>query len=701
MIASTINTSTIIVDGNQSGKILFSIVYDEQSRVVKIDPVRDLKAGEKVRVILTSEILTVDQGHIPPYMYSFKIKPTGGSGIFPETVTSYLGEDPISAMLTGDFDRDGDLDLCVIRTENSLKKLYVIKNGGTGRFSDTTSKTILNQDFNGMLIGDYDNDGDLDVAITKTDFLYISIINIFKNNGLGEFSFHSSLNNIQGTYLEQADIDNDNDIDFVMLTRYSINQYKNNGDGVFSYYTYFGIGCQYYFFNFGYLAVDDFDGDNDQDIYYMGQFREEEPGYVCFENRMYLNNGSGDFNRYNISNPVNPSYMVTNDLNNDRKIDIIMPPYRLLKYNRNLYTSFFQEAAYPGSATTGDFDGDGDLDVILAGSSDTQPTVNFNDGQGNFTSNSVFNPEYEGGGYPAGDFDNDGDLDILKGGTSPGEIKVYKNFTYCSIFGPSLINIDSVNIIYNCSGSEGYWILTNNPPCNASISGNNYNDTILVNSGNSLGTFDLSFYLPDSTLFCSKTVSIDDPLPVDLISFYSTINEREVILNWTTASELNNYGFDIERLFLNSEENQWDKIGFVRGLGTASYSNEYIFHDKNLLSGNYKYRLKQIDINGAFKYHDLESDITLGIPVKFALYQNYPNPFNPVTIIDYDIAAGSFVSLKIFDNSGREVSSLINEFKPAGYYSVSFNASGLASGVYYYRLSADKFIVTKKLAVIK
>lgn len=106
------------------------------------------------------------------------------------------------------------------------------------------------------------------------------------------------------------------------------------------------------------------------------------------------------------------------------------------------------------------------------------------------------------------------------------------------------------------------------------------------------------------------------------------------MLNWSTSSETNNYGFDIERSLINTE---WNKIGFVSGNGTSSSINNYLFEDKNLNSGKYKYRLRQVDYNGNYEYYNLTNEVVIGTPDKFSLKQNYPNPFNPSTKIEFDI----------------------------------------------------------------
>jgi len=191
-------------------------------------------------------------------------------------------------------------------------------------------------------------------------------------------------------------------------------------------------------------------------------------------------------------------------------------------------------------------------------------------------------------------------------------------------------------------------------------------------------------------------------LPVELASFTSTVNRRDVTLNWTTATENNNSGFDIERSIVNDE---WSMVGNVSGNGTSTTPHNYTFDDRGLNSGKYNYRLKQIDFNGNFAYYNLSNEVIIGVPTKFDLSQNYPNPFNPSTKINYDLPFDSKVSIKLFDLSGREVANLVNEVKTAGYHTINFNASNLSSGVYFYKISAEgnenSFVSTKKMMLIK
>jgi hypothetical protein len=187
------------------------------------------------------------------------------------------------------------------------------------------------------------------------------------------------------------------------------------------------------------------------------------------------------------------------------------------------------------------------------------------------------------------------------------------------------------------------------------------------------------------------------PLPVELATFGATVVSGEVYLKWTTSSETNNQGFEIQR----SNGKNFEAIGFVPGNGTTSQSHSYSFADSDVESGVYSYRLKQIDMNGDFSYSNvIEVDVTS--PLHFDLSQNYPNPFNPATTINYEIAAPVNVTLIIYNTLGEQVEVLINnQMTEPGKYSVRFDASNLASGTYIYRLTAGDFVQTKKMMLTK
>ncbi len=187
------------------------------------------------------------------------------------------------------------------------------------------------------------------------------------------------------------------------------------------------------------------------------------------------------------------------------------------------------------------------------------------------------------------------------------------------------------------------------------------------------------------------------PLPVELESFAASVDKGSVVLRWTTATETNNRGFDIER----NNNGMFEKIGFVDGNGTTTNRNSYSFVDINPGTGVVQYRLRQIDYNGTYSYSPIV-EVDLTAPVSFDLAQNYPNPFNPTTTIRYSVANAVNVSLVIYNTLGEEVMTLVNnQFTEPGVYNVVFDASNLASGTYIYRLIAGDFVMTKKMVLTK
>jgi hypothetical protein len=192
-------------------------------------------------------------------------------------------------------------------------------------------------------------------------------------------------------------------------------------------------------------------------------------------------------------------------------------------------------------------------------------------------------------------------------------------------------------------------------------------------------------------------------VPVELVSFTATCFAGKVTLSWTTATEINNHGFEIERMLINNEEQgEWMLIGFREGYGTTTEPKEYSYSDNigGITATLLVYRLKQIDCDGSFEYCD-EVFVNNFAPVDFVLGQNYPNPFNPTTTIKYDLPNASEVSLIIYDILGRKVKTLVNEQQQPGRYEIMFDASNLASGVYLYRIRAEDFVNTKKMILLK
>jgi hypothetical protein len=211
----------------------------------------------------------------------------------------------------------------------------------------------------------------------------------------------------------------------------------------------------------------------------------------------------------------------------------------------------------------------------------------------------------------------------------------------------------------------------------------------------------LIFYL-NGDIYNINWWDLDDILvqysvPVELTSFAANVINNEGELNWSTATETNNQGFDVERM---NASGTYEKIGFVAGFGTTTEPKSYSFIDSKLESGNYTYRLKQVDFDGSYTYSD-EVNVDVEVPLEYALEQNYPNPFNPSTTIKYSIPEDGFVKLAIYNMLGEEVATVVNNVQKAGRYEINFNASNLSSGVYVYRIETVNFTASKKLMLMK
>jgi len=189
-------------------------------------------------------------------------------------------------------------------------------------------------------------------------------------------------------------------------------------------------------------------------------------------------------------------------------------------------------------------------------------------------------------------------------------------------------------------------------------------------------------------------------IPVELTSFTAERNGNDVYLRWSTATETNNRGFEVQRSEIRGRRSVREDIGFVEGNGTTVENHSYRFTDNGVSPGKYVYRLKQIDFDGSYEYSK-EVEVIITALTKFSLEQNYPNPFNPTTTISYELSVNSIVILKVYNTLGEEIESLVNEEKPAGRYEVEFDGNSLPSGVYIYRLTVGDYTEVKKLVLLK
>ena len=227
---------------------------------------------------------------------------------------------------------------------------------------------------------------------------------------------------------------------------------------------------------------------------------------------------------------------------------------------------------------------------------------------------------------------------------------------------------DTTVTVFNDQQSQDFQIVLNNNP-----------QSIAFDSGN----------------WILKTV-LSINTPVELTAFTAIVDGRNVELNWTTATENNNIGFEVQK----KTNADFYTIAFVEGTGTTTETHNYSYVDTDLEPGNYSYRLKQVDTNGAFQLSD-EISVEVLAPSEYALSQNYPNPFNPTTTIKFSIPENQKVLLKVYNILGKEVAVLVNKEMEAGEYDIEFSSDGLNSGVYFYTLEAGNYRETKKMILMK
>ncbi|MEP0862817.1 MAG: T9SS type A sorting domain-containing protein, partial [Ignavibacterium sp.] len=233
--------------------------------------------------------------------------------------------------------------------------------------------------------------------------------------------------------------------------------------------------------------------------------------------------------------------------------------------------------------------------------------------------------------------------------------------------------------------------------------GSTYPHVIFDKSGAQLATAPTTTnaFVPNANQWQTFSYPLAQVIPVELSSFNAKANGLDVELSWTTSTEMNNYGFEIQR----KASDDFITVGFVKGNGSTTEIKHYNFTDRELNEGSYTYRLKQIDYSGAYHFSD-EIVVDVTGPKVFFIEQNYPNPFNPSTKIRFNLAVNSKVSLKVYNLIGEEVAELMNGQMNAGKQEVEFNAINLNSGVYIYKLEAtgedgSSFLSTKKMTLIK
>ncbi|MCB1059713.1 MAG: T9SS type A sorting domain-containing protein [Calditrichaeota bacterium] len=298
----------------------------------------------------------------------------------------------------------------------------------------------------------------------------------------------------------------------------------------------------------------------------------------------------------------------------------------------------------------------------------------------------------------------------------------------CETWGPGEISAAGSYCVGLCCCSNELWILLNtpyNPPvfsnfdfvpgcinCDGNECSPGSGDVIWeIRQGGDLNWYLVLCIAPDAGLeippgedayagcFC---ITIDGILPVEMASFDAVGLDNAVQVNWSTATEQAVSHFVLER---STDMENWSTTAQVQARGESSSESRYSFTDENVTNGTtYNYRLTVVDLDGSSTVNSQIASATPNAAAtvnSYSLAQNYPNPFNPETNISYNLANAANVTLKVYTVTGEEVATLVSEAQNAGSHTVSFNASSLPSGVYFYRLNADNFTATRKMLLLK
>lgn len=623
-----------------------------------------------------------------------------GSSSFAEVGEWFIGDNPHD-ILVADLNNDGSQD--IISCANGIWAMTILNKGNFAyetidRFYKIESSPVAieSADFNG--------DGFNDIIYYQGSHTKGSFLSIRLNDGYGYFPNEYSFG---GDYLKNegpstgspihpfsiADYDGDGDIDIAAALNASwlvdyvcFKIFFNDGSGNFNRDETKYEVPNFTFNQINFMKSSDLDRDGDIDIIASwGKFGKSTGVSV------FYNNGNAQFDSskiyYRIDNCVSHIHVLeVADLNKDNYDDIVITDDQ--NFNQMLIIlfnkgdgSFKEPLSFPAqwrstytALVAQDYDNDGDNDLALVYQTTAmighKGQIYVNDGFGTFTKGSdLFFPGQSPSWAEVSDIDKDGDIDII----------VCTNWNKCIT-----VNINDGDGTFDDTPPLQFSVIK--PPTSLTITdfdNDGFDDVATVNS--------------DGTLTILMN-ALDQPVPVELFSFQAFSKENQVLLKWFTVSERKNLGFEIQR---SENQGKFNKIGFVKGHGTTIISHAYQFEDKQLsIRAEYRYRLKQIDLNGSFSYSAIIS-VTIGLPETFLLSQNYPNPFNPVTSIKYQLPKDCSVILKVFNLIGQEVATLVDDHQKAGYYTIQWDASNQASGMYFYLLKTSEFSKLQKMLLLR
>ncbi|MCH7964257.1 MAG: VCBS repeat-containing protein [Bacteroidetes bacterium] len=685
------------------------------------------------------------------------------------SIQKFDGEEKDIAI--GDLNRDGWMDIVVVRKNpfsNQGPRADLLLLNDRGKLVDSTlhyaPEFISNpSDARDVLIIDIDGDNWDDVIVCNTfaqqPILYHNLGNDESGEWLGLQDETASrfplltINPLQFCAVWGGDITGNGAPD-IYFSNYNPSGLCfdvlliNDGTGNFTDETISRLGTLRNSAFGTSVEIHDADNDGDNDIVKISTLFDVPP-WNAIGVFILFNEGTGTFSNWQKIFGNSPYMFTIGDLTNDLKKDVYtvddqqdyvniatnLWPDSLIDFNTSTLSNSPRTTGFGGNVKMADVDNDGDLDVGVASVDVDFPPCETG-GLRKFTllrnqdiaSGTLMDPwgttsnpwnlsSYD---FAFLDINRDGNMDIFLGLCTSYAIFMQDPIdpptNLSATEGDALVNLDwspnpesdiSLYVVYRNTTNDNLTadsIAAVIHPDTVYLDVNVINDTtyfywITARSNNGDESY---FSLPDSATPSS-------PIPVELIGFAATSSGNIVELEWQTATETNNYGFEIERTSPllpphkqgdTEGSGDWEMIGFIPGHGTTTEPYKYSFKDEVISQGSFQYRLKQIDYNGSFTYSD-EVNIDMTLPLEFKLFQNFPNPFNPGTVISWQLALPNFVTLKIYDVLGSKVATLINTELQAGNYKIEFDGAEFPSGIYFYQLNADNFSDVKKMILTK
>ncbi|MCX7610944.1 MAG: T9SS type A sorting domain-containing protein, partial [Ignavibacterium sp.] len=623
-----------------------------------------------------------------------------------------------------DINQDGWLDYVVANgNDMARQRVAVYYNTGTGTFPTTPNWQSTDIDYHGHLdVGDVNGDGYPDVAVSvylgANGFSSRGKVKLYLNNNgtLSSNPSWTSSDNFYSFSCAFGDANGDGRLDLAVACGESYYNYPEqqriylNIGGTLENLPSWKSTASFYSYDVNWF---DMDNDGDLDLVF---------GNEGFPNYVFRNN-NGNITTTPVWQSTDASMQANSlfigDVNKDGFLDLAISDNNqlggsgrfkiYLNNNGMLNTTPFWNSDFNGYGSgilLADVDFDNDLDLITGAW--WSPIRIYLNNNGNFNTlpqytsntNSVVEAIF------CGDVNKDGLQNITKTFIGNGIRKLfYLSDMHLQFINRVIVGNDTLPKNQYCYDLENGWISFANPP----LSGMQ----ILIETAKSI-SLDLGVTNWDSNignyLFTSQII------PVELSSFSALLSDNKVYLKWTTITETNNLGFEIERSQKsiqeitgqnNNYQLNWEKIGFVEGNGTTTEINNYFFIDNlsntftHNLSNTLYYRLKQIDLDGSYTYSKV-LEVKIKSSKEFSLQQNYPNPLNSSTRISWQSPINGWHTIKLFDLLGKEVETIVEGFYESGYHSTLYIInSSLPSGVYFYQLKVGDYIQTKKLIFVK